>query len=257
VTDTIAQGPQLHIIARPALDSEAVSAFLQNEELAWRRTEGARDSEELVEVAGRVCYLSFGARQSPKTNAEYIRNLVDAGHESVLEHATWTFVLAGVTRAFSHQLVRHRIGFSYSQLSQQYHDERDAGAIMPEIVRKHNDLADAWRSTVARTQQTYRQLVEELSARSIELSEPERRRLLRSAARTVLPAATETKIAFTANARSLRHFLTERGNLPGDEEMRRVSVVLLEKMQDEAPALFSDFAILSAVDGFPLVSKKS
>lgn len=256
MTHSAADAPWLHVIARPALDVAAVDAFLAAERTEWSRTEGAVPPDELVEIAGRLCYMSFGERQSSKDNATYIAHLVDQGHHSVLEHATWTFILTGITRAFTHQFVRHRIGFSYSQLSQQYHDERTSQALMPELVRRHPDLAAKWSKAVELSQRTYKDLADELDARTSELSERERRRLLRSAARTVLPASTETKIAFTANARSLRHFLNERGNLPGDDEMRRVSVLLLKAMQKEAPALFADLQVVKGLAG-PEIGRRS
>src|SRR4051812_24681486 len=112
--------PKIQVIARPSLDVNSIGEFLDQERTWWRRTGQATPAEELIELAGRVCYMSFGGAQSPKDNSSYVRNLILQQHESVLEHASWTFVLAGVSRAFSHQFVRHRVGFSYSQLSQQY-----------------------------------------------------------------------------------------------------------------------------------------
>ena len=127
--------PRLLVLARPSFDIEAFLQFLAHEELDWDRDECASDPEQLVEVAGRVCYMSFGRNQRTKTNKAYIANLIRRGHESVLEHVSWTFLLVGVSRAFTHQFVRHRIGFSYSQLSQQYHEETNAAFIEPSVVR--------------------------------------------------------------------------------------------------------------------------
>jgi thymidylate synthase (FAD) len=245
--------PRLYVVARPALDFEAVTAFLRDEETTWRRTPGVSASEELVEVAGRVCYMSFGERQSPRTNAEYLARLVGQGHHSVLEHASWTFLLTGVTRAFTHQLVRHRIGFSYSQLSQQYHDERTTDAVMPEALRARPQLAEIWQQAVDGAQQAYRDLLDALAGENLALSDRESLRLVRSAARTVLPAATGTKIAFTANARALRHFLVERGSLSGDEEMRRVCVLILDAVHSDAPGLFSDLTTTEGPAGIEVV----
>src|SRR4051812_23509340 len=107
-------GPRLYVVSRPSLDPTAVDAFLKDERVGWERSPDATSPEEIVELSGRLCYMSFGERQSRKTNREYVRHLIAAGHHSVLEHATWTFILTGVTRAFTHQFVRHRVGFSYS-----------------------------------------------------------------------------------------------------------------------------------------------
>ena len=133
--------PRVYVLARSVFDPGAMLAFLRDEGTGWRRTEGASGFEELVEVAGRVCYMSFGPDQSPRSNEDYIRNLIKMGHESVLEHASWTVLIADVSRAFTHQLVRHRPGFSFSQLSQQYHDERDAKFIEPTCLTSNPKCA--------------------------------------------------------------------------------------------------------------------
>lgn len=245
--------PRLYVLARPQVDFGAIAAFLDAENVPWRRTPKSTPIEELVEFAGRLCYMSFGERQSPKSNGEYLRHLVDQGHESVLEHAFWTFALTGVTRAFSHQLVRHRIGFSYSQLSQQYHDETDARVAMPRAVSRVPTAAARWAAATRRAQEAYAEIVQELHFADELLPERERLRMARTGARSVLPAATETKIVFTANARAIRHFLVQRGAILGDEEMRLVAFLLLETVKRDAPALFSDFTAKELDDGLPVV----
>ena len=122
---------QIYIINRPQFDINTFLCFLKNEGTCWKRSKDAMPSEEIVEIAGRICYMSFGENQSEITNAEFVRNLIRNGHLSVLEHVSWTFVVTGISRSLTHQLVRHRIGFSYSQLSQQYHDEMDAEFVEP------------------------------------------------------------------------------------------------------------------------------
>ena len=177
------------------------------------------------------------------------------GHHSVLEHAWWSFLLTGVTRAFTHQLVRHKVGFAYSQLSQQYHDESGARTVMPDVIRQRPHLAAIWERAVEQTHEAYVELLNALARETLSVSDREGLRLIRSAARTVLPAATETKIAFTANARALRHFLRERGAIAGDEEMRGVSVLLLESVSKDAPGLFADFAVADVAGGVGVIAK--
>lgn len=247
--------PTIFVIARPTLDWTAVEAF-EKQEAVWRRATDVTDADSLVELAGRVCYLSFGNRQSPKTNAEYIANLISHGHESVLEHAAWTLILTGVTRAFTHQLVRHRVGFSYSQLSQQYHTEEDARFIEPSSIARNPERQRKWRDAVIQAHKTYLGFIaDEQANRSAfeELTDREFLRAGRSAARSLLPAATETKIVVSANARAIRYFLLQRGGIEGDEEMRVVSARLLEHVRDDAPALFADFRIEPMADGSPIV----
>jgi thymidylate synthase (FAD) len=245
--------PQLFVLSRPALTGEHLR-YLSANNLDWHRPEKTSEAELLIEFSGRICYMSFGnGKQSPRTNAEYIRNLIEQGHESVLEHASWTFLLANVSRSFSHQFVRHRAGFSFSQLSQQYHDETDAQFVQPVGLDRFPNALDAWNRAIDSAKIAYREI---LKTDALISNDKERSRAIRSAARSILPNATETAIAFTANARALRHFLAVRGNTIGDTEMRLVSSLLLESLRSEAPAVVADFDSDILNDGLPLVLQK-
>ena len=136
--------PKIYLIARSRFDEEAFLPFLREEKAKWHRTAGATEPEEIVEISGRICYMSFKTKrtkQSPRSNADYIRNLIEQGHESVLEHVSWTFLLTGVSRALTHQLVRHRVGFSFSQLSQQYHEETGATFVENALLKARHAAA--------------------------------------------------------------------------------------------------------------------
>lgn len=250
---------KVYLVSRPQFDLKEFFAFLQERGTTWRRTLDATEAEEIVEASGRVCYMSFGEGQSPRTTSEYIRNLLSMGHESVLEHISWSFVIIGMSRALSHQLVRHRVGFAFSQLSQQYHDESHARFVMPSQVAQSRPAAEAWERAVAAARQAYKQILQVLNDQApslpAEMDRKELRRAIRSAARSVLPNATETTIFVTANARALRHLFTVRGAIPGDEEMRTLAAELLRRVQQEAPSLFADFVIRSLPDGSPIVHK--
>jgi thymidylate synthase (FAD) len=251
--------PKIYLIGRVQFDLETFLAFLNDEGIEWRRTGGASASEEIVEVAGRACYMSFGQAQSPRSNFEFIQNLIAMGHESVLEHASWTFVVTNVARAFTHQLVRHRVGFAFSQLSQQYHDERDAKFVVPPHLESFPEAKEAWLKAMVATKDAYRSinglLLDSGLSPSEDLDRKELNRAIRSAARSVLPNATETKIVMTANARALRHFFGVRGSIPGDIEMRLVAAELLRIVKREAPGMFFDFRIEGLADGSPIVRK--
>jgi thymidylate synthase (FAD) len=253
--------PRVYLIAQTRFDAEAFCAFLVQADATWSRSPSATEAEELVEAAGRVCYMSFGPRQSPKTNEDYIRHLISMGHESVLEHVNWTFIIAGVSRAFTHQLVRHRVGFAFSQLSQQYHDESEAQFVEPLYLDQFPAAQAAWHRSVEAARETYRQIRDAVADEEVRLGlggqKRESLRAIRSMARSVLPNATETKIVVTANARAVRHFLRVRGAIPGDAEMRLVAAELLKILSDEAPALFFDFRIEQLPDGSPLVVQRA
>ncbi len=249
--------PEIFVISRPKFEEnyEEISKFIHN---FWVIDPNSTDAERIIEFSGRLCYMSFGEKQSPKSNREYIRNLIKKGHESVLEHANWTFVLKGVTRAFTHQLVRHRVGFSFSQLSQQYHDESGATFLIPTDLKKHPALANIWRKSIEQSLSSYKEILEELTSADPGFTprDGEKTRRIRTAARSLLPNATGTVISVTANARALRHFLTVRGAIEGDEEMRLVSTEILKKIGPDAPSVFEDFRAEIYDDGSPIVRKK-
>jgi thymidylate synthase (FAD) len=255
---------KIFLISKPSLDNESINNFLKSENAKWSRSSEATDAAELVEFSGRICYMSFGERQVNTANPKYIKDLITKKHESVLEHATWTFIATGVTRAFTHQLVRHRIGFSYSQLSQQYHDHRLANFIQPLNLKNNEELKSEWEKAVQAAKDAYSKIEDllELQQRSnldnkIKTNHHETKRSIRSTARSVLPNCIETKIVFSANARSLRHFLQLRGNIVGDLEMRIFCSELLSILKNEAPCIFFDFLASKHSDGYPIVLQKT
>src|SRR5215471_14320995 len=118
----IVREPRVYLVGRQTLDPVAVEHFLSDHALSWQ-TDTEVGAEVLAEMAGRVCYMSYG--KGRKTNAEFLGHIVDVGHGSVLEHGVWSFLITGVSRSFTHELIRHR-HFSYSQLSQRYVDESES-----------------------------------------------------------------------------------------------------------------------------------
>lgn len=242
--------PRVYLLSSPSFDSKALDDFLRDREAAWLPSENASDAEHIVEVAGRVCYMSFSddPQKMRHPNNAYIKNLIDKGHESVLEHASWTFIIDRVSRSFTHQLVRHRIGFSYSQLSQQYHDESFADVVVPAGLS--DEAMELWKDATTRAGNSYRELLRALDAdEDIGFEDT---RLVRSAARSLLPNATQTTIAVTANARAIRGFMKSRGAIVGDIEMRLVCARLLEIVSENSPSLFSDISTETHDDGWPL-----
>src|SRR5262249_3592074 len=174
----------------------------------------------------------------------------EVGHGSVLEHAVWDFVFTGVSRSLTHELIRHRAGFGYSQLSQRYVDESVAEYVEPDEIAGDPELHRLWLDAVAHSHQAYMLLAEKLQEKL--QSKPDRtlwRKLARQAARSVLPNATETKIFVTANARALRHFIELRGSRHAEVEIRKLAIKVLEIMKQEAPNIFGDYQLVPLPDG--------
>jgi thymidylate synthase (FAD) len=244
--------PTIYVVGRQTLDSDEVRRFLEDHATSWE-TDGERGSELIVELAGRVCYLSFGDRQFRKTNKDYVGNLINQGHGSVLEHAVWDLLITGVSRSLTHELVRHRAGVGVSQLSQRYVDESTADFVEPQLIAADPELHAIWERSVQQSHEAYMQLVEGLTAHvqahHPELGRVQRRKMAREAARSVLPNATETKMLFSANARALRWIITLRGSDGAEPEIRRLAVKLARVMREEAPTLFGDLEIVQLPDG--------
>jgi thymidylate synthase (FAD) len=246
----IIREPKVYVVGRQVVDGAEVDRFLREHELTWE-TDTEVGAEALSEIGGRLCYMSFG--QGRKSNRAYLEHLIEMGHGSVLEHAVWNLLFTGISRSCTHELVRHRAGFGYSQLSQRYVDESETDFIEPDIVADDPELHALWVEACGTTHRIYCELVEKLIAKVPALypDEPKtaRRKIARQAARSVLPNATETKIFVTANARALRHFIEMRANAAAEVEIRKLAVAVLRVMQAESPNLFGDYEIYALSDG--------
>ena len=232
--------PTITLLARPT--------FAEPSHLPVNWIGESTDGERLSEFAGRLCYMSQRNPASRSTR-EYIENIKRQGHGSVLEHATYSLLLEGVSRSLTHELVRHRAGFAYSQLSQRYVDESEANFVVPPAIIGDERLETAWREQIESAQRTYVTLVEELMKRYAWVADKvHRRKMAREGARGVLPNSTETKIVVTANARAWRTMLELRSSEGAELEIRRAAVAVLRVLSVEAPALFSDFEIYEAAD---------
>ncbi|MCC6417746.1 MAG: FAD-dependent thymidylate synthase [Gemmataceae bacterium] len=230
------------------VDWAEIDRFLADHNINWK-TDTEVAGEQLSEIAGRTCYMSF-SRPRPGGNEAYLKHILEVGHGSVLEHAVWNFIFTGISRSCSHELVRHRAGWAYSQLSQRYVDESVAEYIEPDAIADDPELHALWLECVAESHQGYLRLVEKLLEKfKDEADKTLRRKMARQAARSVLPNATETKIFVTANARALRHFIEMRASRHAEVEIRKLAVQLLQLMQKEAPHLFGDYQLQPLPDG--------
>jgi thymidylate synthase (FAD) len=236
----IFRAPRVTLIARPE--------FLEPEHLRveWQGTASA--GERLAEFAGRICYMSQH-NPATRTTVEYLENIKKQGHGSVLEHAVYVLLIEGISRSCSHELVRHRAGFGYSQLSQRYVDESHAAFVVPPAILGEPALEADWEQQIAAAQAAYVRAVEALMQRYQWITDKvHRRKMAREAARSVLPNATEVKIVVSGNARAWRTMLELRCGEGAELEIRRMAIACLRVLQREAPALFSDFEIYVADD---------
>jgi thymidylate synthase (FAD) len=187
--------------------------------------------ERAIAAAARVCYAPVGAAELMETMSEdeirnILRIIMTSGHLSALEHATYTFAIDGVSRAMTHQLVRHRIA-SYNQQSQRYVSyESDPTFIIPPDVDAHPVAREQFLAGCAQAFLSYRALIDEGIAAED--------------ARYLLPNAMETKIVVTMNIRELLHFFSLRSCRRAQWEIREVSDRMLELVTPTAPYIFMD-----------------
>ncbi|NMA55755.1 MAG: FAD-dependent thymidylate synthase [Firmicutes bacterium] len=186
------------------------------------------DPERTVAAAARLCYSKTGAADlleelTDEKVARLITHLLNSGHESPLEHVSFTFTIEGVSRALSHQLVRHRIA-SYSQQSQRYVKEDSFTYIVPPSIDSCPAAKKAFLQTMVAIQKAYNKLVEQVPAED---------------ARYVLPNACETKLVATFNCRSLHNFFRLRCCHRAQWEIRRLAEEMRKLVLQVAPLLFS------------------
>lgn len=224
------------------------TAFQRPDGVAWS-TE-ASDASSMVEFAGRACYETWD-KPNPHTatNDAYVRHILDVGHMTVLEHASATMYLRGVSRSCSHEIMRHR-HFSFSQLSQRYVPSDEARVVVPEAVLKDEKLTERFLQSADVAYEAYGELLDGISESfAHEPNAVLRMKQARQAARSVLPNCAETRFVMSGNLRSWRHFIGMRAAEHADPEIRRIAVTCLRLLQQQAPEVFDDFSITTLRDG--------
>lgn len=241
--------PKVELIAHTALATNGRGTVI--EEYMSLDPEGS-DIQQLIEFSGRACYQSFGKpNKATARNKDYIaRTLHTQGHFSIAEHATATFYITGVSRAFTHELIRHR-HLSYSQLSQRFVNESDANIVIPPAIRNAKEINDSHYDeelggdVIGATENlkvmanlaigTYEELVEELQE-----VEGLPRKQAREAARAVLTNMVETRIVVTGNMRAWHEVIERRTKPDADAEFQQVAGMIRDELQKLAPAIFGE-----------------
>jgi thymidylate synthase (FAD) len=198
--------------------------------------EGAyvEDADALAEGAGRLCYLSFN-RPNPKTarNEDYLKNIIDQGHFSVLEHSSVTFLVRDVSRALLTELTRHR-HLSFSVVSQRYVDYSKTEPVIPPALEASSLAADGIENAYEQALAVYQDLVEHLMEKGF------KRKQAREAARAVLPNAAPVDMVVTGNLRAWRDVLGKRWHKAADVEICRFAGLVLGHLRDIAPNSVQD-----------------
>ena len=185
------------------------------------------NAEKVIESAGRTAYLSFD-RQGKDTEKNFIQMIIKNGHTSVLEHASATFRIKGVSRALTHQLVRHRL-CSFTQQSQRYVNEEKFHYICPESIRNNQETKEIFENYIEFARITYLKLC--------------RLGIKNEDARFVLPNATATEIVVSANLRQWCHIIEIRGNKHAQWEIREMTIKILKILKEYAPSIYNYYNI--------------
>lgn len=215
------------------------------------------NGDDIAEFAGRQCYNSF---KVGRDSAAYHLNIKEQRHGSIYEHVNLCFLISGVSRSLTHELIRHRVGTAYSQESQRYVDAKNIRFVLPPLLANHLDgMSDeelesdpelcifrrschqSWREYQNLQDAFVKRLREMQAAGASEDQIVSVKKRANEAARSLLPNAAETRLVFTTNLRSLRHVLALRGDEPADLEIRRLMPPVLRSARDHAPKFFEDF----------------
>lgn len=243
--------PKVFLISRPAIDWYGVIQYLTEVGgLPWfdrvRQNVNQEDGQTLIEFMGRMCYRSWAPELNPNVTKVredsfgYLTNILDSGHGSVLEHATYGFVFHNVSRVFTHELVRHRAGIAVSQESMRYVRLNDIPFQHPDFVQKDPELLARANELLAQAE-SFMELAVDRTGIAQEGVSFHEKKTITSAMRRYAPDGVATSIGWTANIRAIRHVLELR-TAPGAEvEIRKVFDEVGHIMTNEVPALFSDF----------------
>ena len=243
--------PGVELIARPALDLEALERYLKQvggeSWLAMRRDQGdeINPGQLLIEAAGRACYRSWeeglnaNVTRIRRDQEQYFLNLLRSGHGSVLEHANYSFILYDISRIFTHELVRHRAGSAFSQESLRF-------VRLTEIPFRIPEVMESLRPQIVSILETLEEF-QISAAEHFELDKEGKsfhtKKEITSALRRLAPEGVTTVILWTANVRTLRHTIAARTDPGAEEELRFVFNKIGEIMLAEAPLLFGDFVV--------------
>jgi thymidylate synthase (FAD) len=257
------KAPGVIMLARPQTNVAGLAGFLEGFDPDLRFPEylddpiQLPDSSQLCKTAGQTCYMSFGPRRTTNENAAaYIERLTSAGHGSVLEHSSFSFLLYGISRSVTHELVRHRAGIGVSQVSQRY----VSGAVLRFVERpeyqKDEDLHRFFEERADRAAAEYGKMSDRLLERqgggSNMLSadhKTDARKKVQQTARSLLPNETEAPMVFTGNVRALRHVIEMRADAHAESEIRNLALRLFLCAVTGDPILFGDYRIGELPDG--------
>lgn len=264
------KSPGVAMVVKPHFVPETMRGFLEgfDESLGFGAylddpIDESQPAAMIAKVAGQLCYLSFGPKRSKNSEVDkYLGNIKESRHGSVIEHPTFSFILYGDDRSVTHELVRHRVGVAYSQVSQRYVDGKVLRFVERAEYQGDEQLHQMFEDRIDRAADNYNLVagrLMELQADSQLLSaekKTDQRKKVNQAARSGLPNETEAPVFFSTNVRSIRHIFEMRADGPADIAIRAMAFKLFLAMAVAEPSLFEDYQIGTLPDGTYGVSTK-
>jgi thymidylate synthase (FAD) len=264
------RAPGVLLVSKPQTNLNAMSSFLSGFDPGLEFDDYLSDPDklesgaQLIKFGGQACYASFSPKRSKNKDAQkYIDHIKESGHGSVLEHANYSLFFYGVSRSVTHELVRHRAGYAFSQLSQRY----VSGKVLRFVERPeyqtdevlHNWFVEDIDSAVEKYDRRAARLMERQTSGDTSLSADRKtdlRKKVNQSAREVLPNEVETFLLVTGNGRAWRHACEMRANEVADTGIRELFIRAFLCLRAVEPMLFNDYSIDALSDGTKALSTK-
>lgn len=241
--------PKVYLIAKTELNESGLEEFLSDIKQSEWNSNAQSDPDMLTEFGGRLCYRSFSVYDENnkegtnpnvtrirEDNGQYVKNLIDSGHHSVLEHSTLSLLFHNISRVYSHEMVRHRL-MSYSQESLRYIRLDNIKAWLPDEIKENPELNKLYEDTICHLEGVQEKLnkIVKLDGKSFD-----EKKKWTSRFRRLAPIGLATTILVSGNLRAWRHIINMRTSKGAEEEMRLVMNQVVPILKNFAPAVFAD-----------------
>lgn len=248
--------PKVFHIGQTTLDQAGFCSFLDELGIPEWHTDAPSDQEQIIEIGGKLCYMSFKAGLNPNVtkvtedNRKYIGNILRQRHGSVIEHGVDIFILYNVSRILTHELVRHRAGTAFSQVSGRYVRAEELNMWFPTSFKNHKETTKI-KEIVNRVGMSIEGGVRDLTdlLGFNEMSNFNLKKILTSAMRRIVPDGNGNHIMVTANHRAWRHMIEARTNEHAEEEIRLVFDMIYNQLKIKYPNIYQDTVLNTLDDG--------
>ena len=255
--------PKVYLIGETVLLKDELQLYLEEVGAPEWSTDAGTSVEKIAEVMGRLCYRSWKPGLNPNVtkvrqgNEGYLAHILEVGHGSVLEHGVLNFILADVSRVFTHEFVRHRVGVAISQESLRFVRLDSIRFWMSQVFRDHPKHEELMRLCVDKIESDERFQLKLAEVLEIDKETKfEVKKKLTSAMRRFAPDGLATTIGWSVNVRTLRHVIETRTAPSAEEEIRLVVGKIAEKVKTRYPNLFGDYET-EMVEGLPWYKTKN